>query len=204
MKSPAYSELGQALVIIVLVIFVLLGITGLFSDRGNCCMGPYRRPQNVADKAALAAAVSRLHGDNAWVQSAYKMAGTDGYVNDGVSSQVEVYTCDMAQASCGSHAGNPDYIQVVITAYQEMFFSKVIGVRQRERVESIAFAQLPDKVGLWRSDSPIPGRGPNWEFFVPPWLQFILEPYRLVLIILICAVILGLLLLIRRVRVKPA
>ena len=208
MKNSANSQRGPALASIVLVVFTLVLTTGVAIHGGDgCCMGPGRHPQNGADTAALAAALCRIHGNKDCTQRAYDMAAVNGFPNDGVRSQVEVYTCDMAQARCGSYAGNPDYIQVILTAYTEPFSTRlltnVLPIRQRERVEAIALAQPPDKVSLWHSDSRIPGTGRTWVFSAPAWLQAIPEPYRLVLLLLIGAMILGLPLLIRRIWVKP-
>ncbi len=206
MKNSANSQRGQALLIFVFVIIILVGIAGLAID-GSQVFGPDRRPQFAADAAALGAALCHNRGNKAWTQCAYDIAAGYGYDNDLVSNRVEAYTCDMVQASCASYTGNRDYIQVILTTYRETPLTRLLTnamyIRQRERVEAIAPFQPPDKVALWRSDSPIAGMGRTWVFSAPTWLQSIPEPYRLVLLILIGVMILGLPLLIRRIRVKP-
>ncbi len=182
MKNSANSQRGQALLILVFVILVLVLVTGLAIDsRSGCCIGPDRSPQNAADTAALGAALCRIHG-KAPIPCAYQYAASNGYDSDLVSNQVDAYSCDMAQASCGPYAGNPDYVQVIITTYKEAFFTKLVGIRLREGVQALALAQQPDQVSLMRSDSPVPGVGRSWVFSAPPWVRFILQPTTLVLL----------------------
>lgn len=189
MKNSAISERFTGLFIFEFIIIMLICILALAKDGGSGAGVPY--PQN--------AAVCRIQ-DKAPIPCAYKMAAEDFYDNDLVSNQLEVYTCDMAQASCGPYAGNPDCVQVILTTYKETSFTKLVGIRRRERFQALALAQQPDQVRLLHLGS---GPGPSCEFSVPSWTQIILGPYRLVFLVLIGVLILGLPQLLRRTRGKP-
>ncbi len=186
--------LGVLFAVVVFAMVVLAFVRGLAVDGGSCCIHS-RHPQDAADTAALAAAFTRASGKRTWMQAAYTLAAKNGYNNDAVSSRVEVYGCDMAQASCGEYAGSPDHVQAIVTAYKDTFLTNVIGLRQRERAQAIARAQSPAKVGLEHL-----GGGPERAlyFSMPPWLQNATAPYAVSLIIVIGAAILGLIIIGRK------
>ncbi len=199
MKKFVVVERPRVLLFVVFVI-IILPILGLIQN----LPGPGYHVRNAADTAALAAALCRVRSSKTWTECAsvaYDMAAINGYDNDLVSNKVEVYTCDMAEASCGDYAGNPDYIQAIITSYDKTFLTGVVGLRERHLVQAMALAQPPAQVQLLRSSGGTGLTRLSWVFSVPPWLQSIPEPYIVVLLILIVAIILGLLLLIRRRRV---
>ncbi len=207
MKNFPYSEGPPVWFFMVFAIFGLVLIVGLAVDGGNGGRPPTGyHVQRAADVTALSAALCRVRSNKPWTECAsvgYDVARHNGYANDLVSNKVEVYTCDMAQARCGDYAGNPDCIQVIITSDHNTFLTDVIGLRQRYRAQAMALAQpLPAKVQLLHSSGGTGLTGTSLVFSVPAWLQFVIQPYGLLLLILIGAIILGLLLLLRRRRVQ--
>lgn len=163
MKSNLVSERGQALVIIALAIIGLVGITGLAID-GSMVLADRRHAQNAADTAALAGALAKIQAQETMSElearvpmrlAALDRAESNGYTNNLVTSSVEVYACDEADASCASpYAGDSDYLQVVITSHMDTFFARVVGIPQvHNRVQAIALADDDDSGPLYNGDS---------------------------------------------------
>jgi len=117
------SERGQALVVIAIAIVLLVGVLGLVIDGGNAFLDR-RNAQSAADSAALAAALTRIRGEQDWVATALTAAANNGYDNDGVKNTVAVYS----PPADGPYAGNIEYIQVIIVSHVETYFAKVIGM----------------------------------------------------------------------------
>jgi Flp pilus assembly protein TadG len=112
---------GQALIVIALALVGLVGMMGLVVDGGNA-FNDRRRAQNAADAAALASAHARLTGGD-MVNAALASAAENGYNNDGVSNVVVLYT----PPRDGPHAGDIEYMQIIITSHVNTYFAKVIG-----------------------------------------------------------------------------
>jgi hypothetical protein len=132
------SERGQAIVIIVAAVVVLLAITGLVVD-GGMAYADRRQVQNAADSAALAAARALTRGDrSAAINDALQAAARNGYANDGEKSVVDVNIPPVD----GPYQGNGQYIQIVITSHINTFFGSVINIRNMTNtVETIARAK---------------------------------------------------------------
>lgn len=113
---------GQALIVVALALAGLAGIVGLVVDGGNVFLDR-RNAQSAADSAALAAAFHRIRGGQDIVSAAMKSAAQNGYDNNGVTNIVEVHS----PPKSGSHVGDLDYIQVIITSHVTTYFSRVIG-----------------------------------------------------------------------------
>jgi uncharacterized membrane protein len=113
---------GQALIIVALALAGLVGIVGLVVDGGNVFLDR-RNAQNAADSAALAAAFHRIRGGQDIVSAAMQAAAQNGYDGNGTTNVVQVYS----PPESGSHAGDLDYIQVIITSHVTTYFSRVIG-----------------------------------------------------------------------------
>src|SRR5689334_8472384 len=116
-KTP--FERGQALILIALAIVGLVGIAGLVIDGGRGFMDR-RRAQNAADSAALASAYARIKGED-MVGAALSSAAENGYNNDGTTNVVVLYT----PPKDGPHAGQIEYIQIIITSNLDTYFSRV-------------------------------------------------------------------------------
>src|SRR5919109_31977 len=94
------TERGQALIIIALAAIGLFGIAGLAID-GSAKFSDRRQAQHAADAAALAGSLANIKGDPQWKLSALDRALENGYDDNHLSNEVEVYTCDEVDASCG-------------------------------------------------------------------------------------------------------
>ena len=135
------TERGQALILIAFIAIALFAITGLAID-GSAKYSDRRHAQNAADAAVLAGSLANLRGDPDWELDALDRAFENGYDDDHVTNEVEVYTCDDPDADCGPYAGDPLYVQVVITSHIDTTFARVIGFNQlHNTVESIAMSQ---------------------------------------------------------------
>jgi len=141
MKSKLFREGGQALIIIALAAIGLFGITGLAID-GTAKFSDRRHAQNSADAAALASALALGKGQTDWKLEALDVADENGYNNNLVSNNVDVYRCDESGSSCGAYAGSSQYVQVIITSKINTYFARVIGVNQTQNtVQAVALTR---------------------------------------------------------------
>lgn len=119
-----HFEHGQALIVIALAIVGILGMIALVVDGGNAFQDR-RKAQNAADAAALASAFTRIKGGD-WVGAALAAAAENGYNNDGVSNVVVLYS----PPKDGPHAGDIEYVQIIITSHLKTYFARVVGTQQ--------------------------------------------------------------------------
>ena len=132
-------EKGQALILIVLAIFGLVGLTGLTIDGGNA-YSDRRHAQNAADAAVLAAALTKVRGGD-WQTAGFDRAADNNYDNNGTTNIVQVVSPPVT----GTYAGNPDYIQVLITSYVDTYFAGVVGINQMtNKVQAVSKTKLSD------------------------------------------------------------
>ena len=148
MKRNAHLESGQAMILIVMAMVGLIGLTALAVDGGNA-YSDRRHAQNAADTAALASALAQIRQRDI-ITAALSSAASNGYNNDHVANDVEVYSpptsgvysCSGAQGVQLDERGIKtcyQYIQVFITSRVKTFFAPVVGIRQvTNRVEAIA------------------------------------------------------------------
>lgn len=123
MRMTRYQrfEHGQALILIALALIGLVGIAGLVVDGGNA-FNDRRKAQNAADSAALASAYTRIKGGD-WVGAALAAAAENGYNNDGINNVVALYS----PPRDGPHAGDIEYVQIIITSHINTYFARLIG-----------------------------------------------------------------------------
>ena len=136
--KPQQKQRGQVLIIIALASIGIIGIVGLVVDGGNV-FSDRRGAQNAADAAALATAYARIRGQQDWVGAALASAAENGYNNDGINNTVAVYS----PPSDGPHAGDVEYIQIIITSHVDTYFTRLIG---RQQITNIAMAIARNKV----------------------------------------------------------
>ena len=117
-------EPGQALIVIALALVGIVGMAALVVDGGNAFLDR-RTAQNAADSAALASAYARIKGED-WVGAALAAAAENGYNNDGVSNIVVLYS----PPKDGPHAGDIEYIQIIIESRVNTYFARVVGRAQ--------------------------------------------------------------------------
>ena len=132
-------EKGQALIIIVLAIFGLVGLTGLTIDGGNV-YSDRRHAQNAADAAAYAAALTKVRAGD-WQAAGLSRAADNDYDNNGTTNIVQVVNPPIS----GTYAGNPDYIQVLITSHVDTYFAGVVGIHQMtNQVQAVSKTKMSD------------------------------------------------------------
>jgi hypothetical protein len=120
-----FSELGQALIIIIF----LIGLIGVVGSWAVTFMSVITSDGQCTASAALA----RINGKKL-VGCLSKAAGA-GYGNDGVRSVVQI----SSPPAGGIYKGNIEYIQVTITSNVKTYLAGVIGVTQlTNRVEAIS------------------------------------------------------------------
>jgi Tfp pilus assembly protein PilX len=135
MKTNHQSERGQALVLIVLAIFGVLGISALAID-GGMLYAERRRAQNAADTAVFAAAMAALQSAD-WHTAGMTQASMNGFVDD---EKNDVFV--NSPPTSGRYAGRPGYYQVVIrTEFSPFFAQFVYSGKLENTVESIARAK---------------------------------------------------------------
>ena len=127
----------------------LVGMVALVVDGGNVFLDR-RTAQNAADSAALASAVTRIRGEQDWVGAAISSAAVNGYNNDGVTNIVQVYS----PPKDGPHAGDLEYLQVIITSHVDTYFAGIVGRdRVTNIVEAVARTKLPEITQLLKGSA---------------------------------------------------
>ncbi len=138
---------GMIAVLVALSLSLLLGFTAI-SLEGGLLQENKRHAQVTADAAALAGA-SVLYANypknqgtdpqSQARQAAFNLASANGYKNDGATSTV---TVNIPPAS-GIYTGKAGYIEVLVTYYQERYYSRLWGT-QKLPVQARAVAR-----GAW-------------------------------------------------------
>jgi hypothetical protein len=141
MKPKLFKERGQALVIIALAAIGLFGIAGLAID-GSIKFSDRRHAQNAADAAALAGSLASMNGNSLWRTVAADRALENGYDDNHVTNEVEVFSCDETGSSCGAYAGSDQYVQVIITSTVNTYFARILGIAQTQNtVQAVALTR---------------------------------------------------------------
>ncbi|HSR46810.1 MAG TPA: pilus assembly protein TadG-related protein [Anaerolineales bacterium] len=120
MKNHTDGQRGQVLVLVALVLVLLMGFAGLALDGGNIYTDR-RSAQAAADTAALSGALAVVQGYGSYQvgEIARYRAGENGYI-DSSTMTVEVY---WPPISPHPYAGDPAYVQVLITHQLETIFA---------------------------------------------------------------------------------
>ena len=131
------TDAGQSLVVVALSLVAILGFAGLAIDMG---MLRYQKrlQQSAADASALAGA-SNLPPNTGWVVGAENAAATNGFTDTGGG---QVSNCTGAGAAVGTvcvqvnnppasgpHAGNSNYVEVLVAAVHPDYFMPIFGVK---------------------------------------------------------------------------
>ena len=117
---PRRSESGQGLVITGLAMAALMGAVGLAVDVGYLRYTD-RRMQTAADAAAVAAAAELNYSD--YMTAGQTDASSNGFTNGSNNVTVAVNT----PPTKGAYAGQPNYVEVIITDSVPTFFMRVLG-----------------------------------------------------------------------------
>jgi hypothetical protein len=120
------DESGQALIITALCMTILFGFIALAADTG-IMLREKRMAQTAADGAAVAGASELAFA--AQVSSAAKAASALNGFSDGVNGvTVVVHGPNTGGPLYGPHAGDPKYVEVIVSQVQSTFFMKFFGV----------------------------------------------------------------------------
>ena len=161
MTTPKLAtERGQAIILIALAAIGIFAIAGLAID-GSAKLSDRRHAQHSADAAALAGSLANIRKDPQWKLAALNRALENGYDDNHVTNEVEVYTCDEAGSHCGPYNGDARYIQVIITSHVDAHFSRVVGIDQTHNtVYALAMSQ-EEVIGELYSGASIVGLAPD-------------------------------------------
>lgn len=146
---------GKILVLLVLLLPVLLGITGLVID-GGLLMAAHRQTQNSADSGARAAALVlrqqlALGVTSTAVLTPLFEAAADSYVTKNLTASYNnTYTTPVVTypPATGPYAGDTKYVEVNVTSNCSTYFMRVLGITQRE-VKARAVAGLRPRSTLF-------------------------------------------------------
>ena len=116
------NEDGQALIITVLSMTVLLGFTALATDVG-VLLHEKRLTQTAADAAAMAGESQLANSAN--ITSAGKAAAAQNGMTDG--SNGATITINWGPAT-GPHAGNKSYVEAIVTQVQPTIFMRLFNL----------------------------------------------------------------------------
>lgn len=143
---------GQALVIFVIALFVLIPLTGLVIDVSWYWANTLRL-QRAADAAALAGAVQLPAAPQTGVSLALAEAKKNGYDTTAQltcpnNPPVMVVPSDGKLEICAKQDTNPNQMDVSITAPVQTFFARIVGITSfQATVAAQAVYQLPVPMG---------------------------------------------------------
>jgi hypothetical protein len=116
------DESGQALIMVALSLTCILGFVGFATDVG-VLLHAKRNLQIAADAAALAGA-NEINIDQTQVPAAARAASAQNGFQDGVSGTTVTPSYPAAD---GPHAGNPGYVEAIVTQTQPTFFMRLFS-----------------------------------------------------------------------------
>lgn len=123
---------------VALAIVVLLGFLGLGVDMGYLRYQK-RRMQTAADAAAIAGGAEILYSD---ITSAAKAASAANNFADGTNGVI--VTVNHGPAG-GPHAGDTNYVEVIVSQNQPTFFMKALNINSVPlSARAVAFGSSPD------------------------------------------------------------
>lgn len=154
------TERGQALILVALAAIGLFGVAGLAID-GSAKFSDRRHAQHTADAAALAGSLANIKGDPQWKLAALDRALDNGYDDNHVTNEVEVYTCTEVGSSCGPYAGDADYVQVIITSHVDTYFAGILGIDQTHNTVSALAMSQESYIGELYGGASIVGLAPD-------------------------------------------
>jgi hypothetical protein len=116
------DESGQALIMVALSLTCILGFVGFATDVG-VLLHAKRNLQIAADAAALAGA-NEINIDQTKIVSAGRAASAQNGFPDGVNGTTVTPSYPAAD---GPHAGNPGYVEAIVTQTQPTFFMRLFS-----------------------------------------------------------------------------
>jgi Flp pilus assembly protein TadG len=135
LRHPGLNRSGKTLVMFALLLPLLLGVVGLSIDSG-LLMANYRQTQNVADAAALAAAVDLINGNT--VATAQATGTTYAQTYNLASSTVTINIPPLSGPHAGT--GNTSYAEAIVSFPYSTSFIQLLGVNKSQSVTARAVA----------------------------------------------------------------
>lgn len=135
------DESGQTMILALVCMTVLMGFVGLATDIG-VMFHAKRNIQIAADSAAIAAAAELNYGD--W-NSAGQAASSQNGITNGVNGAVVAINNG---PTSGPFAGNPNYVEAIVTQTEPTFFSQLFNVLSMN-VSARAVATLGPAQGIY-------------------------------------------------------
>jgi hypothetical protein len=135
------EDSGQAMILTLVCMTVLLGFVGLAADIGLMFRAK-RNMQIAADSAAIAGAAELNYGD---MVTAGQAASSQNGVTNGVNGAVVAINPGPLS---GPFAGNPNYVEAIVTQTQPTFFANVFNVGSMD-VSARAVATLVPAHGIY-------------------------------------------------------
>src|SRR5262245_19166847 len=132
---------GKVLVLVGLTLTVLLAMVGFTVDSG-LLQTARRRVQNAADAGAMAAAMELFRGnklDAARVVATKRIQDQNGLTSAGVGITVQT-------PKTGRYVGNRNYVEVIVSAPQNVYLMPIVGVSPTHTVLGRAVAGIESKV----------------------------------------------------------
>lgn len=125
---------GTVLVITAVILIALVGMLGLVIDAGQL-MTAHRKTQNAADAAATAAAMDMIAGGSNGTATTTAVTFVHDY-NGLPGATVVVHI----PPTSGPHAGNAQYVEVIVTNPFTVRFIQVVGISPSQTVTARAVA----------------------------------------------------------------
>jgi len=144
-QSVLQRRSAKTLVLFVMTAPVLLGMMGMVVD-GGLLMVAYRQTQNVADAAAMGAALDKFKGatDDVALATAQSLVTNNGLsatltLNGGASNALNIPPKDPGNTgSPFKNSGN--YVEVMVTQNVNTLFIQVLGINGTQQVTARAVA----------------------------------------------------------------
>jgi uncharacterized membrane protein len=127
-----------------LVVVGLFSLLGLVIDSGDAYL-ERQYAQRAAEAAAQAGAKAMARGGD-FILAAQARAARDGYAHDGSINRVLVNNPPGLGCSgkSNSHAGEKEFVQVVIHSDFHLYFAQIVGIREAHTcVEAVERATPP-------------------------------------------------------------
>src|SRR6516165_9184638 len=133
MMKKRFSRRGTIVVLLAVCLMVILAFVAISVD-GGLLLDQRRQVQSAADASAMAGACmlysqfptnKGLDSGNSAVVAALNQAAANGYYTNGNNGNSNIIVNIPPQS--GLYAGQPSYIEVIITYQQPRYFSRIWG-----------------------------------------------------------------------------
>ena len=159
------SEDGQALIITLLCLTILLGFVGLATDVGTLFYSVKRQLQSAADSAALAGASEANLTQALIIAAAKNDAATNG-ATDGTNGFTVTVNHPYTPAVCTGTCNSNNYVEVIVSQTQRSLFMSLFSPNP-VTVAARAVGQLKNNPGCFFALDPAASGASPWEGDLP-------------------------------------